>query len=118
MDILDIILRREVHNLALQGGVVKLLNAARCRADVQFRLIVGVRHIARQVDAAAAGVGALDVYLAHIRANQPNINRLGRVHGVVVELNSFSSDFPPIPGMFEPAEEAATPFLVRPVFNL
>ena len=108
MDILDIVLRRQVHDLALQGRVVILENAARFRFNRQLGKIIGVRHVARQVDTATVGIGALDINLAHIRADQPDFDGLGGVQGVVVEHDGGSADFPPIIDMFEPAKETGT----------
>ena len=72
MDIPDIVLRRQVHNLALQRRVFKLRNAAGFGVNSQCRLVVGVGHVARQVDAAAAGVGDLNIDASLLRANQPD----------------------------------------------
>ena len=106
MDILDIVYRRQVHNLALQGGVVELLNAPRCRADVQLRLIVGVGHIAHQVDTATAGVGALDVDFAHLCPQQADGNILGCVNGIVVSSEGTGLFRPAGIVVFEPAQES------------
>ena len=113
MDILNIVFRRQVHDFALQGSVIKLGNAPRFGADIQRSLIMRVRHIARQVDTAACSILAFDVDAALFCANQPDGDGLGCVQGVVEELNGFCSGFPTISGMFEPAQETATPFFVR-----
>ena len=105
MDILDVVLRRKIHNLALQGGVVKLGNAACCGAYRQGGLIVRVGHIARQVDAAAAGISALDVNFTHFCAKQANRERLRGIKAVIIELDGGSANFPPVVNMLEPAQE-------------
>ena len=105
MDILDVVLRRKIHNLALQGGVVKLGNAACCGAYRQGGLIVRVGHIARQVDAAAAGISALDVDFTHFCAKQANRERLRGIKAVIIELDGGSANFPPVVNMLEPAQE-------------
>ena len=69
VDIFDIIFRGQVHNLTLQGGIVKLSNAARFGADIQCGLVMRVRHIARQIDAATGGVGAGNVDAALFYTN-------------------------------------------------
>ena len=79
MDILDIVLCREGHNLALQGGVVKLCNAARFGADIQRSLVVRIGYIARQVNAAAFIVGAFNIDTALFRSNKPDSDGLGSV---------------------------------------
>ena len=58
MDIFDIVLRLQVHNFTRQGGAIFLENAAPSRADCQRRRVMGIGHIARQVDVAACDVGA------------------------------------------------------------
>ncbi len=105
MDILNVVLRHKIHNLALQGGVVKLGNAACCGAYRQGGLIVRVGHIARQVDAAAAGISALDVDFTHFCAKQANRERLRGIKAVIIELDGGSANFPPVVNMLEPAQE-------------
>ena len=106
MDIPDIVFRRQVHNLALQGRIVKLRDAAGFGVHGQRSLVMGVGHIARQVDAAAAGVGALDVNFAHFRAKQPDRDGLGSAYGVTVSLEGFGAFIPPGIVVSEPAEES------------
>ena len=106
MDIPDIVLRRQVHNLALQERIVKLCNAAGFGVNSQCRLVVGVGHVACQINAAAAGVGALDVNFAHFRANQPDGDGARSTYGVVVSLEGFGAFIPPGIVVPEPAEES------------
>ena len=106
MDILDIVFRRQVHDLALQGRVVKLRDAPRCGVDVQRSLVVGVGHVAPQVDAAACGVGTTDVDTTRFRANQPDGDGLGGVDGIVVRSEGGGLFRPAGIVVFEPAEEA------------
>ena len=106
MYVTNIVFRREVHNLALQRRVVKLRNAAGFGVHCQRSLIVGVRHIARQVDAAAAGVGALNIDAALFRANQPDGDAPGSAYGVIVGFEGFGTFIPPGIVVPEPAEES------------
>ena len=106
MDILDIVLRRQVHDLTLQERVVKLRNAARLGTNRQRSLVVGVRHVARQVDVAARVVSALDVNLAHFRADQTDGDVLGSADGVIVSLEDFFAFLPTGIVVPEPAEES------------
>ena len=106
MDILDIVFRRQVHNLALQGRVVKLRDAPRCGVDVQRSLVVGVGHVAPQVDAAACGVGTTDVDTTRFRANQPDGDAPGSAYGVIVGFEGFGTFIPPGIVVPEPAEES------------
>ena len=106
MDILDIVFRLQSHDLALQERVVKLGDLARSGADVQLGLIMGVRHIARQVDAAARVVGALDVDTAFFRANKADGDAFGSVYGVIVSLEGFRAFIPTGIVVPEPAKES------------
>ena len=113
MDIFDIILRRQVHDLALQGGSVILEDTAPGGAYRQRSLIVGVSHIVRQVDAAAAGIGALDVDTALFRANQANNDIVGCVHIGPVGAEAGFAYLPPVGFVLEPAKETGTAVIVR-----
>ena len=108
MDIFDIVFRRQVHNLALQGRVVELSDATRFGADIQRSQVMGISHITRQVDAAAVGVGAGDVDAAHFRAKEADGDTLGGVYGIAVGLKGFCAFRPTGIVVPEPAKESRT----------
>ena len=117
MDILDIVFCLQSHNLALQGGVVILEDAAPCGVDRQRSLIIRIGHISRQVDAAPQGIGAFQVDAAGFRADQSDGDGMGGIHRIVIELDGGSAVFPPIVDMLEPAKETGTCDPMFPVKN-
>ena len=106
MDILDVVLRRQVHNLALQGGVVKLGNTASVGADGKRGLVMGVSHVVRQVDVAVFVTVSFNGNAALFRADQPEGDGLGGVDGIVVrpERNGFFRPAGIV--VLEPAQES------------
>ena len=115
MDIVNIVFRRQVHNLALQGNASILIDATTGGADAQCSFVMGISHIAHQVDAAACIVGALDVNAALFCADKPDGDGLRGIHGIIVELDGRCTSLPAILDMLEPTEETGTPIRVFPV---
>ena len=106
MYVTNIVLRREVHDLALQGRVIVLEDAARRGVHSQRSRIVGVGHISRQINAAAVGIGAGDIDTARRVANQPDGNGLGGAYGVTVSFEGLGAFRPTGIVVSEPAEES------------
>ena len=106
MDVFDVAFRDQAHMIALQQGVVVLEDSSRRGADVQRRLVVGVRHVARQVDIAAVGVGAPDIDAAFFRADQPEGDGLGGVDGIVVRPEGSGFFRPTGIVVLEPTQES------------
>ena len=108
VDILDIVFRRQVHDLAFQSRVIKLEDSSPYGVNRQCSFVMRVRHIACQVDATACCVGAGKVDTSFFRADQPDGDRLGGVNGIVIELDGVGACFPPIMDMLEPTQKAGT----------